>query len=133
MLKAVLFLALLPAVFTQPEDQPPAESTPSKAAEAAVGFQWKPALLQSGIFFGVQHVGRMAQAKTRRELAGPFWSDYFESASNIHTWRDGDGIPTNYLGHPVMVQLPATFRCSAILPGSGSNSKSYRSNTGRAV
>lgn len=102
MLKAVLFLALLPAVFAQPEDQPPAESTPSKAAEAAVGFQWKPALLQSGIFLGVQHVGRMAQAKTRRELAGPFWSDYFESASNIHTWRDGDGIPTNYLGHPVM-------------------------------
>jgi hypothetical protein len=44
----------------------------------------------------------MVQSKTRRELAGPFWSDYFASASSIHTWNDGDSIATNYFGHPVM-------------------------------
>jgi hypothetical protein len=44
----------------------------------------------------------MFQAKTRRELGGPFFSDYFESVSSIHTWSDQDGIPTNYLGHPMM-------------------------------
>jgi hypothetical protein len=44
----------------------------------------------------------MVQAKTRRELGGPFWSDYFESASSIHTWNDSDSILTNYFGHPWM-------------------------------
>ena len=35
-------------------------------AEETEGFQWKPALLQSSFFLGVQHSSRMAQAKTRR-------------------------------------------------------------------
>ena len=66
------------------------------------GFEWRPALLQSGFFLGVQHASRMAQVKTRRELGGPFFADYFESVSNIRTWSDQDGIPTNYLGHPMI-------------------------------
>lgn len=65
-------------------------------------FQWKPALLQSGLYLGVQHAGRMLQKKTRRELGGPFWKDYIESASSIRTWSDDDGILTNYVGHPMM-------------------------------
>jgi hypothetical protein len=102
MLRALLFLALIHPVFAQSEDQPPAESTPSPTSDAAEGFQWKPALLESGFFLVLQHSSRMAQAKTRRELGGPFWSDYFESASSIHTWNDGDSILTDYFGHPWM-------------------------------
>ena len=102
MLKALLFLALIHPVFAQSEDQPPAESTPSTPSDAAEGFQWKPALLESGFFLVLQHSSRMVQAKTRRELGGPFWSDYFESASNIHTWNDSNSILTNYFGHPWM-------------------------------
>ncbi len=44
----------------------------------------------------------MAQPKTRRELGGPFWRDYLESAPNIHTWNDSDSILTDYFGHPWM-------------------------------
>lgn len=44
----------------------------------------------------------MLQTKTRRELGGPFFEDYFTSVSNIHTWSDQDGILTNYVGHPMM-------------------------------
>lgn len=102
MLTAILFLGLLSPVCSQGEDQPPMAVTPD---DDAAGFQWKTALAQSGIFLGVQHAARMAQSKTRAELAGPFWSDYFQSASSIHTWNDGDGIPTNYLGHPVMAAI----------------------------
>lgn len=75
----------LPATVTEPQD-----------------FQWKPALLQSLQFLMIQHAGRMIQEKTRRELDGPFFKDYIDAASNIHTWSDGDGILTNYVGHPIM-------------------------------
>ena len=65
-------------------------------------FQWKPALLESGLMLVSQHALRMIQPKTRRELGGPFISDYFESVSTIHTWNDSDSILTNYVGHPMM-------------------------------
>jgi hypothetical protein len=98
----LVFLVLLPPVVAQPEDEPAVNRTSSNPHEGAEGFHWKSALEQSGIFLGVQHAARMAQAKTRAELSGPFWSDYFESISNLHTWRDGDGFRTNYLAHPFM-------------------------------
>jgi hypothetical protein len=82
--------------------QPTPGLVDAQASTTEEGFQWKPALAQSSLFLAVQHTGRMAQAKTRRQLAGPFWSDYFASASNIHTWNDGDSIVTNYFGHPIM-------------------------------
>src|SRR3954471_6766896 len=42
------------------------------------GFQWKPALMQSDLMLASQHALRMVQPKTRRELGGPFFSDYFD-------------------------------------------------------
>jgi hypothetical protein len=95
--------ALLRPVAAQPADDAPTQ-TSAVAADSSVkeGFHWKPALLESGFFLVLQHASRLVQAKTRRELGGPFWSDYFESASNIHTWNDGDSILTDYFGHPWM-------------------------------
>lgn len=99
MLAAIFLVGLILPVCAQSEDQAPVDVAPDDSGE---GFNWKTAFAQSGILLGVQHAGRMVQSKTRRELAGPFWSDYFESASSIHTWNDGDSIATNYFGHPVM-------------------------------
>lgn len=101
-LVALVFLAVLCPAVAQTEAEVPADPTSSNPEDAREGFQWGSALLQSGIFLGAQHTFRMSQAKTRAELSGPFWSDYFESVSNLHTWRDGDGFPTNYLAHPIM-------------------------------
>ena len=104
MSSALLVLyALLNPLAAQPADDPSTEtSTVAPDSSAGEGFHWKPALLESGFFLVVQHSSRMVQAKTRRELGGPFWSDYFESASNIHTWNDSNSILTNYFGHPWM-------------------------------
>jgi hypothetical protein len=74
------------------------------------GFAWKPALLQSSFFLGVQHGSRFAQKKMRRELGGPFIKDYFESVGNIRTWHDQDGILTNYVGHPMMGAVAGYFQ-----------------------
>lgn len=64
-------------------------------------FHWKPALLQSGIFLGIQHGFRMKQEKTRRELGGPFSRDWANSVKNLRGWKDGDSSFTNYVAHPL--------------------------------
>lgn len=102
----LLVLGLLCPILGQPpaEDSPVEDpSPPSQGVNSTEpGFQWKPALLESGLYLAVQHVARLPQGKMRRELGGPFWSDYFESVSTIHTWNDGDSALTNYVGHPIM-------------------------------
>ncbi len=95
MIPAMLFFGLLLPVCAQA----PADVTSGEDTE---GFQWNKALAQSGILLGVQHASRMVQSKTRGELGGPFWGDYFESVSSIHTWNDGNSIVTNYVGHPII-------------------------------
>lgn len=52
-------------------------------------------------FLSLQHGARLYQKKTRRELAGPFWKDYADSVTSIEGWGDGDGVVTNYVGHPM--------------------------------
>jgi hypothetical protein len=49
----------------------------------------------------LQHLGRMFQEKTRRELVGPFFSDYAHSVRVPGQWSDGDKWPVNYVGHPI--------------------------------
>jgi len=43
----------------------------------------------------------LLQEKTRRELGGPFMSDYIHSIRMPQTWDDGDGWLVNYVGHPL--------------------------------
>jgi hypothetical protein len=64
-------------------------------------FNWRPALVQSGIFLALQHGFRMTEEKTRRELDGPFFADWKASIRNFRGWDDGGKIFTNYVGHPL--------------------------------
>jgi hypothetical protein len=50
----------------------------------------------------IEHGTRVAfQEKTRRELKGPFWSDYRRSVRIPRQWDDTDGWWVNYVGHPI--------------------------------
>ncbi|MBP6214303.1 MAG: hypothetical protein KA447_14785 [Pyrinomonadaceae bacterium] len=64
-------------------------------------FNWKPALIQSGIFMAIQHSFRMSQPKTTRELGGKFFADWRDSLKNLKGWRDGNKWFTNYIAHPM--------------------------------
>ncbi|MDQ3650979.1 MAG: hypothetical protein M3458_12035 [Acidobacteriota bacterium] len=68
---------------------------------APTGFRWKPALKQSFLLLAIQHGYAMTQPKTRRELRGPFFKDYFESVGNLSGWADGGRFFTNYIAHPL--------------------------------
>jgi hypothetical protein len=50
----------------------------------------------------IEHGTRIAfQAKTRRELGGPFFSDYRRSVRMPQQWEDTDAWWVNYIGHPI--------------------------------
>lgn len=72
------------------------------AETSGPGATWKGAIADSFRLLVLEHAGRIAlQAKTRRELGGPFFRDYKRSVRVPGTWNDGDPWYTNYLGHPV--------------------------------
>ena len=62
--------------------------------------EWTSVAQQSFIFLTAQHLFRLTQSKTRRELGGPLFADYVSSVEGLHGWGDGDGPITNYLLHP---------------------------------
>jgi hypothetical protein len=60
------------------------------------------ALADSFKLLMVEHATRVGfQSKTRRELGGPFWSDYKRSVRIPRQWNDTDRWYVNYLGHPI--------------------------------
>jgi hypothetical protein len=65
-------------------------------------FHWKPALIQSSIFLGIQHGYRILRQKyTRAELDGPFFRDWAKSVKSLRGWRDGNPFFINYVAHPL--------------------------------
>ena len=67
------------------------------------GIQWRPLILQEFLFVGVQHGFRLAtEAKTRRELDGPFFADWAKIIGNTqwNRWSDGDKWFTSNVAHP---------------------------------
>jgi hypothetical protein len=50
----------------------------------------------------LEHATRvLTQEATRRELSGPFWTDYKRSVRIPPRWHDADPWPVNYIGHPI--------------------------------
>lgn len=68
------------------------------------GYNWGGAIGQALLFTTVGHVFRVAsEEKTRRELDGPFFKDWFKSAGALFSsgWSDGGRDFTNYVVHPL--------------------------------
>lgn len=98
-----LFLPLLPAQ-ESPElpDEPAAPRENGYEVPAEGSLQWKPLLLQNGLFLASQHTFRFGtQEKTRAQFRGPFFKDYINSLKGFSGWDDGDEWVANYLGHPL--------------------------------
>ncbi|MBL8187285.1 MAG: hypothetical protein JNK38_04725 [Acidobacteria bacterium] len=92
----------------QAAHQPPADSLPQppqdeRWSQTPLQFNWQKALKQSTIFLGIQHGFRLATEEgTRKDLAGPFFKDYFKALKSLRGWDDGDPFIVNYIGHPMM-------------------------------
>jgi hypothetical protein len=80
------------------------QETPSAPvfAEAEEGTDVKGAFVDSLKLLMIEHSVRIAfQEKTRRELTGPFFSDYQRSVHIPRQWGDTDAWWVNYIGHPI--------------------------------
>jgi hypothetical protein len=64
-------------------------------------FHWRAAIRESLVFLGIQHAFRLTQARTQRELGGPFFRDWGRSVKGLRGWRDGDSTFINYVAHPL--------------------------------
>jgi hypothetical protein len=101
---AVNIAAAAGAQTVVPTDLPRLETqTDSPAGIPAVKPPtWRGALEDSMRLLAVEHSIRIGfQAKTRRELGGPFFKDYARSVRMPQTWGDGDSPFVNYIGHPI--------------------------------
>lgn len=90
------FAQRLPDAYT-----PPRPAQFEKIDEARTHFRWGAAVRQSLLFLTVQHSYALTQPKTRRDLHGPFFKDYFRSVRSLHGWADGGRFFTNYIAHPM--------------------------------
>ena len=96
------FLVLLTAGTSLAQSShPDAQAQRAIAIAAAAEFQLTDATSQAFGFTVFQHMVRLREQKTRRELGGAFFQDWFKSVSNAgRTWDDGGKFFTNYIAHP---------------------------------
>jgi hypothetical protein len=78
---------------------------PAEVPEVSTNFRWRAAVEQSLLFLAVQHGYALTQPKTRRDLHGPFFKDYWRSVRSLHGWADGGKFFTNYVAHPMQGSL----------------------------
>ena len=85
-----------PALVTDNGANPPKQQT--------LEVEWEKIASQVLVFTAIQHSVRLTEEKTRRELAGSWTRDWFDSASSLFarpTWSDSGKFLTNYVFHPM--------------------------------
>lgn len=90
----------------EPADAAGAQSVGTDKPSAAGGrFRWGDAVKQTVLFLSIQHGYALTQPKTRRDLRGSFFKDYFRSVRSLRGWADGGRFFTNYVAHPMQGSL----------------------------
>jgi len=117
-----------------PSPSPTNSSPIAPQSDPINGFRWRSAIKQSLLFLAVEHGFRFAtEPGTRADLKGPFFRDWFESASNLRGWRDGDPFIVNYIGHAMQGAVTGFIQIQndplGIKPKPGFNRAYVRSRT----
>src|SRR6476620_11483398 len=83
---------------------PPSSIAPAGAASDRSGsIHWGSLVKQWWTYIAIEQVERIVkEPKTRRQLGGPFFGDWFNTVSDYRfdNWDDGGKYITSYLGHP---------------------------------
>jgi len=95
---STLMLAAAPTRAQTPPPSGPSAPAPPESSRTNL----KKVMTDSFRLLLIEHATRIAiQGKTRRELDGPFFSDYVRSVRAPQQWQDTDGFLVNYVGHPI--------------------------------
>jgi len=82
----------------------------TKTKEEKPGIQWRSLIREEFLFVVFQHGFRLGtEAKTRRELGGPFFANWAKVISNTQwsRWSDGDKAFTSDIAHPAQGAVAA--------------------------
>ena len=66
--------------------------------------RWGSIIRQTLSFHAIQHAFLLTEQKARRELRGPWFRDWFQSAASPFVephWSDGGSFLVNYIAHPM--------------------------------
>jgi hypothetical protein len=91
----------------RPMDEEPAlltDNGTNSQQQKTLEAEWEKISRQVLVFTAIQHGVRLTEEKTRRELAGSWVRDWFDSASSLFarpTWSDSGKFMTNYVFHPM--------------------------------
>jgi len=116
-----------------PSAHPATTPSPDKGSIA-----WRSLLRDSMVMLLVQQTFRVTfEDSTRENLGGPFFKEWFESASTLCCWDDGDKTTTNYLFHPLMGSTSAfvfanSHRASQDTP-IGANSRYWKAKGAQGI
>ena len=100
-----------PRVTSEPESESlPPEHPPAlpvvpvvQHPEGSGGIHWKSLVREWWTWIAIEQTERIVrESKTRTQLGGPFFRDWFDTVSVYHfdNWNDGGKIFTSYLAHP---------------------------------
>jgi hypothetical protein len=89
--------AIAPVPIVKLNIAPQPNTPPSKSEH----FDWPAAAKETLCLLAFQHTFRLTERKTRSELGGRFFGDWYDSARNFRGWSDGDSTFTQYFGHPI--------------------------------
>jgi hypothetical protein len=88
--------------FVLPDPIPSADPATTPSPDEG-SIAWRSLLRDSLVLLVVQHAYRIGfEDGTRENLDGPFFEEWFASASTLCCWDDGDRLTTNYLWHPLL-------------------------------
>ena len=68
-------------------------------------IHWGPLIREWWSFVAIEQTERIVrESKTRDQLSGPFFRDWFDSVADYHfdNWNDGGKVFTSYIAHPAM-------------------------------
>ena len=81
-------------------------------AKHSGGIHWGPLLREWWLNLVMEQTERIVkESKTRDQLSGPFFHDWFNTVSNYHfdRWDDDDKFVTSNLGHPTQGAIVAAI------------------------
>ena len=87
------------AVAVSPSSGSPVLTVPDHSSD----IHWRSLVRQWWTYIAIEQIERIVkEPKTRRQLDGPFFRDWFDTVSAYHfdNWDDGGKHITSYLGHP---------------------------------
>jgi hypothetical protein len=125
-----------PFVLHDPIPSADLATTPSPEKGA---IAWRSLLRDSMVLLLAQQTYRITfeDGNLQALQAGPFFKEWFESASTLCCWDDGDNISTNYLFHPLMGSTTSfvfanNHRASQETP-IGNNSRYWKAKGAQAI